>query len=193
MAKFKNENGEEFEAFTQEELDAAKKAAVEEAGKVWATEKATLEDNLKKEQDKDKNFGKLKEDADTKINALTKELTDLKTTVTGNVKNDLLAKLSGGDKEIKDKIELEYGKFAGEANSKEEIETRMLNAFRLAVPDVNPGTLENAFSWVGARSKSTTTTTTQPTETEKKIGENLGVSEADRTKYDSEVNSMLNK
>lgn len=192
MAKFKNENGEEFEAFTKEELDAAKLAALEEAKKALEPEMNQLKEDLKKEQEKDKNFGKVKTESEEKIAGLEKKYTDLHNSVVGGKKEEILAKLSGGDAETRRKIELEYAKFAGEAVTPQEIESRMLNATKLAIPDVSVNSLDDAFSKIGARSKKDVGTETKvATESEKKMGDMLGITDADRAKYEPVINSNI--
>lgn len=153
MTTFKNEAGEDVEAMTPEEVEAAKQEAIEQyktenpdkTDEITALQEelAKKEDLLAKASDADKNFAALrkgKEDAEKKLIDFTKDvdtkLSKMKMEVLEGVmqdhKNDMLKALSGGDAEVKKKIEYHYKRLGDVAATKEEITNKLKDAYVLA-------------------------------------------------------------
>jgi hypothetical protein len=143
--KILNDDGEEIEVFTQAELQAQKDSALEEYKKTnpGNEEITKLQEELKvkteellKLQDKDLNFTalrqakeKLEADIEAKIGSFKKELLE---GVTKEHYQETMKKLAGDDKELADKIELQYKRLADPASTKEEISKKLMDAFVLA-------------------------------------------------------------
>jgi oligoendopeptidase F len=140
------ETGEEKEYFSQEELDAKKQEAIDEFKKEnpdKAEELKKAQEELEKLKGKDLNFANLraqKEAAEKKVEDILKGVDDKIATVKKEVLegvmkdhyNDTLKNLSGGDKELQDKIELQYKRIADIVATKEEISKKLQDAAILA-------------------------------------------------------------
>jgi len=185
--KYILEDGTEVEAFSQEEVDTKLQEAVKDLVPKADLDKLTEEN--KKFAEKDANFTKVKTDSEKVIADLQVEMRTMKDTVVGNHKNGLMAKLSGGDKDLEAKIELEYSQFAGEALTNDQISERMLKSFRNANPDYAPQTLSDAVAYVGKRSQqSAGKDTGARTEDQQKAQAAMGISADDEKKYGSIIN-----
>lgn len=146
-------DGKEIEVFTAQEVQDQKDAALDEFKKAnpdkseeitkLQTDLKNKEDELKGLKEKDFNFGTLrkeKAELETKINALTGEvdskITKAKNEILEGVLRDSytenLNKLSGGDKDLQAKIELQYKRLGDSAATKEEIAKKLTDAFVLA-------------------------------------------------------------
>lgn len=187
MAKVKLADGSEAEMFSAEEV-AAKEAAAAEAAKAAL---APQLEELGKLKDKDTNFTKLKEDTERTLKEANDKIAELSGKVSQSFqdkKQAMLDKLSGGDQERRAKIELEWAKFNGEPSSEAEIEARALSSFRLAVPEANPSSLDQALAFVGSRRVAAAPTGADAIpETTKQMGAVLGVTEDDYKKYGDRV------
>ena len=162
-----DENGNETEVFTKEELSAQKEEAIEEYKKTNPDktdelikiqedlEKAQSElkglkdkdinfSNLRnKVQDKEKEIEDLKKSIDDKIGTAKKEVLD---TVMKDHYNSEITRLAGEDKELKDKIELQYKRLADSAGTKEEISKKLQDAFILSGGSTGEKFDNSAFS-----------------------------------------------
>lgn len=172
--KITDENGDEIEVFTAEELNAQKEEAIEkykeenpdkteELTKIqeeMSAKDKELEE-LKKQiegiSDKDRNFAALRK----KVQDKEKEVEDLKGTIDekiGAVKKEVLDtvmkdhyeseinRLAGDDKELKDKIELQYKRLTDTAGTKDEISKKLNDAFILATGKTKESFDSSAFS-----------------------------------------------
>lgn len=184
MAKVKLADGSEVEMFSPDEV-AAREAAAREAAKA---ELAPQLEELGKLKEKDINFTKLKEDTERTVAEANARVAELEGRVIGDKKAGLIKKLAGGDPERQAKIEAEWGKFQGEPKTESEIEERALNAFKLAVPEASPSSLDQAFAFAGARRvEGEKTGAAAIPDSTKEMGKALGLSEADYTKYGDKV------
>lgn len=136
---------EETNSSRQEEIDA-----LQEKLDKAEQEKATLEEKITKVDDKTINFKNLREKAETKdkvIEELTKKIGDLESGVnqkidqiTGTFEkqkiSNLILQLAGGNKELADKIEVSYNRFAGKPKDETELKSMLQDAYILATGDV---------------------------------------------------------
>lgn len=121
----------------------------------------------------------------TQIGDLTKQFGEIRNTIVGNVKEDLLKKFAGDDKDKRAKIERFYDDFKGEAVTKEQITERMAHAVTLATgTQPAPGFMDGA-SGAGARGdgNSAPKPGSEPTENELALGKQLGITPEIRAKY----------
>ena len=185
VEKYKSENPDKTTELTkaQEDLVEANKKLEEAEGGTGGGE-GDSEQVKRLRKDREEAQAKHTEEIQ-KVQEQLKVITD---TVVGNVKEDLLVKFSGGDEEVRKKIELKYDSFVGDAVTKE-ITTRMMEAVTLvtgAAPA--PGILDAAMG-AGARGETAEGGEVKKhvvTENEKAIGKVLGISEEDRVKYGPE-------
>lgn len=136
---------------------------------------------LRKERDEiKKEFEDFKGDVNKKIDDMQKGAAE-------NTKEKFLKRLAGDDKELKEKIELEFDNYRPDANSESEIEERMGKAYKLATgDDPKPGALDvvpGSGSDKGDGATPNPNETKEPTENAKNIGKPLGVSQEDWDKY----------
>jgi len=138
--------GSDIEVFTAEELETKKQEAIEQfkQDNPDKTEELTkLQDELEKLKGKDMNFANLraqKEAAEKKVEDILKGVDEKvekvkKEVLEGVMKdhyNDVLKSLSGGDKDIQAKIELQYKRIADTVSTKEEITKKLGDALLLA-------------------------------------------------------------
>jgi oligoendopeptidase F len=147
MPKIINDtDGNEIEVFTQSELETQKVEVIEQFKKDnpdKAEELKIAQEELEKLKGKDMNFANLraqKEAADKKVEDILKGVDEKvekvkREVLEGVMKdhyNDTLKNLSGGDKEIEAKIELQYKRIADTAGTKEEIVKKLKDAALLA-------------------------------------------------------------
>lgn len=156
MAKLFDEQGNEVEAFTEEELKTKNQEAIdayikenpdksdeltkangdleEATKKIKEFEEAGGGDEGQKKrllEEKKKAEGTLEE----VVKNFTKQITDLKEGFVSGAKEKIITKLSGGDEELRKKIELEYDGYSegkdAPANDVE-VQDRLTKAFTLA-------------------------------------------------------------
>ena len=114
------------------------------------------------------------------------EIKGIKESATGNVKTKALDKLAGEDKELRDKIELEFDNYKSDDVSEKGIVDRMSKAFTLATGDAPKPNFMDNITGAGSEKGSSESSSDQkekPTENEKEIGKKLGVSEKDSEKF----------
>lgn len=169
MALFKDADGNEVEAFSQEEVEAktaeaveAVKAETQAAISDAETKVQALEGEVSKLRENNNNAGALREktealekakgDLETKIQAATSAAEDAKKQVQqmatdrlAEVKDTAIASLAGGDEELKKKITFNFEKrVAGPIGTKAEIEARVRDAYILATGKPATGVLVGA-------------------------------------------------
>ena len=141
-----NDDGSQTEVFTAEELEAQKTAALEEfkiANPDKTEELTKAQEELEKLRGKDLNFGKLreqKEAAEKKVDEILKGVDERvglakKEILEGVMKDhysETINTLTGGDKDLIAKVELEYKRLTDAAASKEEVSKKLKDAYLLA-------------------------------------------------------------
>jgi alanyl-tRNA synthetase len=167
-------DGEEKEVFTQEELEAQKEEAInqyKEENPDKSDELTKLEEELEKAKqelegfkDKDMNFANMR----NKISEKEKEAKDLKVSIDEKINtvkkeilegvmkdhyNDTLEKLVGNDKELKEKVELQYKRLADTASTKVELSKKLNDAFVLATGETKESFDNSVFSSGSAGAK----------------------------------------
>jgi len=204
MAKLFDKDGNEVEAFTQEELAAKNKEAVD----AYLKENPDKGADLKKAQEElatatekikalegaggsDGQKKRLIEERDAAQAALKtmeekfgKELGEIKATLFGGFKAKALATLSKGDKQLADKIQLEYDGFAGEAKTEGEIAERMAKAFTLVSGSKPAPSFLDSLSNGGARGDGGHSSGAAPeSEASKAQRKAMGISDEDVKKF----------
>jgi len=214
MAKLFDEQGNEIEAFTAEELKGKNQEAVdaylkEHPDQSQALEEATkkLEDaniKLKKFEDggnggggedgQKKRLIKERDDANKALeevkNSFMGEINKLKETFFGGTKNKILEKLSGGDSELKKKIELEYDGFKGDVSTEADIMSRMTKAYTIAKgvppsPNFMDGVNNAGNKGSGNGGEGVVSTETDNGKAQRKA---LGISDEDAKKFAPDAN-----
>lgn len=196
--KIKNADGTETEVFTPEEVKTQSDAAVakakndaEASAAAMKTQLDAKEAELAKLKEKDMNFGKVKTEAEKdreEKDRLQKEINDLKTTVVGNFKTEMLKQLSNGDVELQKKIELEYSQFSGEAITNEQISERLQKSAKLAGVEKSASVLGSAFNRIGGRSpENAGSEPIKVAEASRVVGAKMGITEEDWKKYGDKV------
>ena len=205
MAKFFDEQGNEVEAYTEEELEAKKKEALDEYAKqnpdkAEELEKAQkdLEDAQKKLKEYEETGGgddhqkqRLKDKAKTAEQALeevrenfTKEIKELKEGFLSGHRTRILDRLSGGDEEVKKKIEFEADQFVGDVKNEVELEQRLTKAATIVNAQTPIPNFTDNLSGAGSRGdKQTHEVSTQESENSKTMRKALGITDEDAEKY----------
>lgn len=211
MAKLFDANGNEVEAYTEDEL----KAKQDEAVQNYLKENPDKSDELKTAQDalavannklkefeegkgggeetedQKKQKERLKTERDEALAAveevtktLTKEISDLKTNFIGGNKSKVLSKLAGGDAELLKKLETEYDGFAGEANTEEEIVARASKAFTIVKGTAPaPNFMDGMSNGTDRGVDQQHGTATQETDNAKNMRKVFGITDQDAEKY----------
>lgn len=164
----KNDDGEDIEVFSKEELEAASKKAQDDAAAATAkvTEATTALEEAKKEleatkkqledtDDKDKNITALrnlvnKQEKTIKAmeETVTKGITEVKETVISGSKSTIFKQITSGDKELQDKMELNWKLIQKDATTEDEIKEKALLAYKMSVDVPNPRVLAGIVSAV---------------------------------------------
>lgn len=151
-------NGNKIEVPTAEEIQAEKDAATDaaraEVEKSFATDKeksaeefSKIQEDLKKLQEKDLNFQKIREktteqekeqernkqEIEKVRNELQQKNQQLENFVVGNTKKEIINEIAGGDAEIAEAIEANYGRIVGPESTKDEILTRAKEAYGMTL------------------------------------------------------------
>jgi len=126
---------EEIEKEKQAALEAEKAKAIEEATAELKKNLEEKEVELKKLQDKDFNFSKVRkgeEEKEKEIEDLKKKVEELNSVRIGEHKSDLIKVLAGDDEDLKKTIEHHYDRIKDDAQTKEQIEAKLREAYHLA-------------------------------------------------------------
>lgn len=206
MPTIKDADGKDIEVFTADEV----KKQTDDAIAVYAKDHPDQSAVLSKAQtdlkaatdalatatagggdDKDKNFGALRaavkaaEDNAVKIKTeMTTEIEKIRNAPNEEFQSDLLARLSGGNKETKEKIEIRYKELSGmPATNKAEVRARMDAAFKLAT-DQDSRTILDGRIGAGARGDGgMPVSTTQENDNSRAIRGALGISDDQAKKF----------
>lgn len=202
------EDGTTIEVFTQEELEAQREVAKQEAIEAYKAENPDKTEELtalqaelaKKEEalanaaNKDlniTNLRKAKEAAEKKLADFSAELDNKitsakKEVLEGVMKdhyNETLSQLSGGDEELKKKIEFNFKRLGDVASTKQELTKKFQDAARLSGVEERDAVNTSVFSSGGVGRLNIKTSEKKLTEDEKAVGAKLGLSAEDLKKY----------
>jgi len=204
MVELFDKEGNVVEAFSAEELQAQKDAAIEEfkqANPDKSSELEILQSQLREKEDelvklrgKDTNFENLRKqknaaekaaeelrrEIDEKIGAVKKEVLD---GVMKDHYNETIGVLAGNDEELKKKIEFHYNRLQDSAVTKDEVSKKLRDAWVLATKLDDPGALNSSVISSGGVSKLNIKNTQKFTPEEKAIGAKFGLSEKDFETY----------
>lgn len=198
MSKYFDAEGNEVEAFTPEELEAQKQAAIAEAQKnnpeltKLQAELADKNKELEGFKNKDLNFSNLKEvkeAAEKRAAELEAKINEVQNGTVNSMKNEIFDQLSNGDKDLKAKIEAEFNTFRGEPKTKEEIIAQAQKALAIVKPPVVPGAFDAFNAANGGRNKVVNNPGQkfEPTPELQNIGSKMGVSKEDWEKFGGQV------
>lgn len=193
-----DKDGNEVQAFTQDELDAEKKKAAEEAAKnnpeltKLQEDYAAAQKEIEGFKNKDLNFGNLKElkDASEKKAAeLEAQINEIKTNSVKTIETEVFDSLANGDADLKAKLEAEYKTFRGEPKTKEEILAQAKKALSIVKPAVVPGAFDAFSSSNGGRNRGQNSNggTYTPSPEVAAVGSKMGISDEDFKKYGGQV------
>ena len=201
METITKEDGTQIEVLTAEEIEAQRQAAINEAVEKYKAENpdkseelTKAQDELKKFQEKDLNFGNLrtqKEAAEKKVEEILKGVDDKigavkKEVLEGVLQdhyNDTIKTLAGGDAELQKKIEFHYKRLTDSASTKEEATKKLTDAFVLATKSDDPGALNASVISSGGVHRPNIKQSSPVTPELKGVGSKLGLTEEDWTKY----------
>lgn len=207
--KVKNDAGEEIEVFTQAEVEAKAKEESDKAVEAFkvanpdkSAELTELQTKLAKaEQDiKDGAGGnegqvqrlreardKAEKDLKEGLGNMEKKFDDFRKEVVGDTKAEMLDRLSGGDVELRKKIELEFDNYRPNDVTKKGITERLSKAYQLVTnAQPKPGLLDG-LTGGGARGDGGGYKPSEKKEAnanEQAIGKVLGITDADRKAHE---------
>lgn len=214
MAKLFDKDGNEVEAFTEDELKEKQQEAIDKYKEENPDKASELEQaqkdleaakNKLKEYEEDDDEGgddkggdgqkkRLKKERDEALEkvqelekTMTEEIKNLKQSAIEGPKSKLLNALSGGDEELKKKIELEYDGFAGDPENAEAVEQRLTKAYTLATGNKPTPELLDGISNGGNRGVDQNHINKGPeTENSKAMRNVFGITDQDVEKYGKE-------
>ena len=206
-------DGNEQEVFTADELAEQKEEAKTEAVEQFKTDNpdksAEIEElqgkldkateDLAKAGEKDTNFANLRKQKDDAEKELQETLTGIDEkigTASDKVKkevlegvmsdhyNDILNSLSGGDEDLKKKIEFNYNRLQDPGATKPEVTKKLTDAYHLSTITETEDALNTSVISSGGVSKVKTTPDDKSfSAEEKEIGQKFGLSDEDMKKY----------
>jgi hypothetical protein len=206
--KIKLEDGTEREVLTAEETKALQDKATkaEEADRSKAEAEKLLSETsekLKKLENKDFNFKRLRDMSAEETAKLTatelslkkqqEELAENQSTFTKNIqeswKNEALAVMCGRDEEMKKKVLLNFGKFAGEATTKEQINERIKDAYALSNGHAGSSNPLNTMSGFSSQARGDGSNPNWAgKDVDKELYSKLGISDKDLKDYEKSSN-----
>jgi hypothetical protein len=203
----KDADGKEIEVFTAAEVEAQKTAALAdyqkehpdqtaalaelEAAKTTA-EKALADAIAAGGDTKDENIKALRaavkaanDNTDKVKSEMTTAIEALKSAPTKEYEADLVTRLGGTDKELKEKIEIRYKELAGmPSGTKAEVRARMEAAYQLAAGKPAAAILDGGITSAGPRGDGGMPTATgQENDNSKAIRKELGITDEQAKKY----------
>lgn len=212
--KIKDENGNEIEVFTPDELQQKTKEAVEakereftqkleeqksnyetevknlkeKADKAESDYQAALSSGGNKEQiERLRNERDLAVAATGKITELENKIKEFENKDLQKTKNSYLDKYSNGDKELREKMEIEFDKYRSGENTPEAIAERAEKAYQLVTGNKpTPGVFDGGTTSFGGRGQGNPggSSTQAPSQNQVAIGNALGITDEDRKKAD---------
>lgn len=189
-----------IEAYKSENPDQSDKVQELETSLTEAKDAlATAQEELKAADEKDQNFAELRKkanEAEQQLAEVTKDLDNklaetkksamdevLETVNQGHF-HDTLNDLSGGDKDLKEKIEKEYSALNDPATNKEEITSKLNRAYTLATgQNPNENALNTTVLSSGGVTKPQFKEQDALPEEAKELGRKFGLKEEDFNKY----------
>jgi alanyl-tRNA synthetase len=205
MSEIINKDGVDIEVFTAEEIEAQKQEAIEQykLDNPDKTDELTAlqeelrekEEEIEKAKGKDQNFEKLriaKDTAEKKVadilagvdDKITKAKAEVFEGVMKDHYNETLNALSGGDEELKKKIEFNFKRLGDVASTKAEITAKFQDAARLA-GQTDDAVNTSVFSSGGVGRLNIKGSETKLSADEKVLASKLGLSEAELKKYNA--------
>lgn len=208
--KFFDKDGNEVEAFTQEDLDAKTAEAVDEYKeanpgnddelKKANNELAVAQAKLKEFEDSDEGGdGKNKDgqkarlikerddaikERDEALKSSQDGINALNQKINGNTKNRIVSQLAGDDEELRAKIEAEYDNFAGDPEDDVEIQERLEKSYTLATGSKpSPEFMDGTTSPHGKGDESKKVSEAGETQNSKNIRNVFGITDQDVEKY----------
>jgi predicted RNase H-like nuclease (RuvC/YqgF family) len=144
------------------ELRAEKEKLESEKDRL-AREQEEANEKLKKYQDKDYNFKRLRDMTEEEKERLTEverelkmrqekledEQKEFRSKTLEEKRANVFKRFSNGDAELEGKLKNAYDLFSGDADTMEAIEARAMNAYKLVRPDNTPNPVMGAFGSVG--------------------------------------------
>lgn len=168
MATFKNEDGEEFEAFTQEELEAAKATALEEFKNANPPAPAPAPEPAAPENDP--------------VAALSKTVQDLQATLRAREIKDMAKLYAPGDVEKQKEYETNFGKLTGYENTPEGLAEQAEAAARLSGIDVTGVSVGDVAATSGGKNIDSAAQA-KSSDADAALQKALGISPEDVAKY----------
>lgn len=214
--KIKDSTGQEIEVYTPQEVEQKTQKAIDDykianpdqTEKLKALETTAADTQRKLDEalnagdtEQVKRLRQERDDANKKfvegVSGVKKEFEDFRSTILGDQKGRLLDAASGGNQEIRKKIELEFDNYKPTDNTPAGIAERMAIAAQIVTGrKPAPGMLDAIAGGAGARGGGGSYVPSQPAkevnQNTKAIGEVLGVSDEDRKWYDEKF-SKKNK
>lgn len=188
MAKFKNENGEEFEAFTQEELDAKAKEVADAAAAKAVEDYKTANPAKTVEQiaAEKKAADEAAVAANEPMTKLAKELADVKAKLTSAEVAGFARTYAGADATKQSEFKNKFERLTGYADTAEGMAERAQDAARMI--GVNPvGVDISGVAGTGGGRNVDSAGVVQPTEADKIVQKALGITAEDAKKYGGEI------
>lgn len=197
MQIIKDENGDDVEVYTAAELEEQKQAALEEF-KTNNPDKTEELEELQKELDKKdaelakanekgSNFAKLRaeqkkieEDIDSKISSAKREVIE---SVMKDHFNETMKSLAGEDEELRKKIEFNYKRLGDNPVTKDEISSKLRDAYLLASKTSDDGVNNSVFASGGVGKLNIKNNDKKFSQDEKALGAKLGLSAKDFEKF----------
>lgn len=204
MAKLFDQDGNEVEAFTKDELEAQKKAALDQylkdnpdkSGEFTklqtqvtdlTTKLAEAEKNGMNEHQKNR-LKADKEAAEAAVKDLkenfTRQITELKDTFFGSTKAKIVKALTKGDKDLTDKLELKAKSLTGYPDTEEGIAQKYQDAFILATGNKPAPNFMDNMGGAGDKGNSQQHNSATPeTDNSKAMRAAFGITDKDAEKY----------
>jgi DNA repair exonuclease SbcCD ATPase subunit len=196
------DDGSTVQVYTAEEVEAAKTEAASAAEAAAAPVKAELEtakaelsaaqEKLSKANDKDLNFGALrqaKEELENKVKTLETQVPDMiRTAQVQAYVEEATERLAQGDKDLAAKIKIQFERLKSASDTKEEAAKKLRDAYTLAQAGepTGPDPLMSIISSAGAGPQSSprSDTSSKPlNEIQKAVASKLGITDEDVKKY----------
>ncbi len=177
MAKFKNEEGEEFEAFTADEVEAAKNAAIETA-KAAAIEEYKAANPPAAEGDGT---------APTEVEQLKGLVMSLKQTMEQQTVSGFAQQFAGADTAKQAEFKTKFDRLTGYPETPEGLAERAADAAKLIGVEAPAGVDVGGLAGTGGGRNVDPATAVQATEADKVVQKALGITAEDVAKFGGEA------